>query len=145
MTNKFTKWLIAQKKDVKMLLICFVIAFVLYLIITQNFSNALEAGFGWMFFAVIAINAIRFWRGIGRRVGIPPTAEYNIELDEKEKTIFNEIVILPNIKELSANKKIDEIIKEKILSKNYCKEDWQINYAKERIRNAIIKQINPNN
>jgi len=141
MTNKFKKWLIAQKKDIKTLLICFVIAFVLYLMITQNFSNALEAGFGWTFFAAIAINAFRFWKGVARRVGTLTTDQYEVKLNEKEESIFNELATLPDIKELIANNKIDAIIKQRILSNKYYTEDWQIHYAIERIRKAITKQI----
>lgn len=143
MIDKLKEWLAKQKKDAKTLLTFFVIVFVLYLIITQDFYNALGAGFGWAFFAAIIINAVRFWRSVARKAGVP-TEEYHLELEGEEKAIFNEMMALPNIKELSIGNKIDEIIKEKVLSKNYLKEDWQIHYAKERIKNAIIKQVGSN-
>lgn len=142
MINKPKEWLVKQRKDAQTLLICFVIAFILYLIITQSFSNALKAGFGWTLFAVIAINGVRFWKGVAKKVGMPTADQYNNhKLDEKEKIIFDEILLLPEIKELLITKKLDEIIKQKILVSGYCKEDWQIHYSKERIKNAILKQI----
>jgi len=55
--------------------------------------------------------------------------------------IFNELIILSDIKELSVTEEIDKIIKEKILNKKCCTEDWQIHYTLERIKNAIIKHI----
>lgn len=143
MTSKLKNWLSKQKNDVKTLSICFIIAFILYLIITQDFYNALGSGFVWVFLAAMIINAVRFWRWIAKKVGgfigVPTAEQYHIELDEKEKIILNELVALPNIKELSSSKKIDGIIKEKILSNNCCTEDWQIHYVKERIKNAITK------
>jgi hypothetical protein len=97
---------------------------------------------GWTVFAILAINAVRFWRGVAKKVGIPTADQYNNhKLDEKEKIIFDELFLLPEIKEISKTKKLDEIIKQKILSSGYCKEEWQIHYSKERIKNATLKQI----
>lgn len=144
MSNTFKEWIVKQKKDTQTLLICFVTAFILYLIITQSFSNALEAGFGWTVFAILAINVVRFWKGMAKRVGIPTVDQYNNhELNEKEKIIFDELLLLPEIDELFVAKKIDGVIKQKILDSGYCKEDWQIHYSKERIKNAIKKQYQP--
>ena len=141
MANKSKEWLVKQKKDIQTLLICFVVAFVLYLIITMSFYNALEAGFGWMLFAAGAINAIRLWRKV---FGIPTAEQYNnYELNKEERMIFDEILSIAKVREVVATKKIDEIIKQKISSLGYCKEEWQIHYSKERIKNAIKKQHQP--
>lgn len=133
MIKKLLEWSIKQKKDAQILLTCSIIVFVLNLIGTLNFFNALNAGFDSIFGVAVTIFAFRFWRGFIKKL-IPKTIP--IELCEEEKQILNEIIALPNLKELSTHK-IDEIIKEKIVSKNYCKEDWQAHYAKERIKKLL--------
>ena len=62
MKEKINDWIKANKRDAKILLAIFAIAFILYLFITRDIVNALGAGFGWFIFGAVAINAFRYWR-----------------------------------------------------------------------------------
>lgn len=140
MLNKIKKWLKSQQKDIKILIIFFIIAFVLNLIFVKNFSNALLAGLTGIFTGAIFINAIRFWKKIFKKTGFSANAQYQtIDLNKEETMIFNELIIELESKQHQSDAEVDKIIEQKIKNLNLYTENWQIHYAKERIKQALKK------
>ena len=145
MSEKIKQWFRAQENDVKKLFICFIIAFILYLIITRDILNALEAGFGWTIAFVFIINAFRFWKGVAKRAGVPTdTQPQDVPIvKNEEKEILNNLVNhLRSNKEMLEKKELDDLIIKEIKKTTIFKNDWQIDYAKERIKKALIEHLN---
>jgi len=61
-----------------------------------------------------------------------------MELEKIEKEIFNELIVWLKNNQNLAKEEIEKEIVKRVKEKNYLKEDWQVHYAKERIKDELV-------
>lgn len=140
--QKIKNWIQSQKKDFKKLIIGGV-GLWLYVLIAnpsgiETDIGIVEAFFIGIFLTAIFINAYRFWKGAEKRIGIPTDQEFKLESDI-EKKIFADLINLSQKQKLS-DSQLNQWILEKLNASGFYKEEWQMHYAKERIKHVFDKE-----
>lgn len=100
---------------------------------------------GLVYFLQLKI-AISFYRSVFASARIKPETydptEEIEKLNDGDQIILNDVIKIIN--EHGGKKNLDIIITSELKKQNYYKEDWQIHYAKERIKKLLLNVIKDN-